>query len=219
MISIIVPTLDRPESIGPLAANVADTTPIGRYSLVFVLDHADRESRQAVKDAEFCRYILCDGTYPAKTNAGLRGSNEEWVLPTADDVWFRQGWFEAFEDAIEPWVMVLGTSDATPITANGTHATMPIIRRSYIQAPGAAWHESGTVFHEGYHHGWVETETCQLAQHRKCWKFSDEIVIEHRHPDWGTREPDATDEKGNRRNKTQDHELFEARKRGWLATR
>lgn len=215
MISILIPTLNRPDSIGPLASNIADTTPLGSYSLVFVLDHADHASREAVKNAEFCRFILCDGTYPEKVAAGLAGSNEPFVLPTADDVVFHDGWFEAFEAEMTDDVHVLGTTDLTPISAAGQHSTMPIIRRSYIENPGAAWNETGTVYHLGYHHGWIETETCQLAMHRGVWKFTHNCVIEHKHPDWGTREVDDTDRKGNLANKAQDEALFNARKAEW----
>lgn len=216
-VGILVPTLNRPESIGPLASNIASTTPLGSYSLIFVLDHADHESREAVKAAEFCRYILCDGTYPVKINAGYRASNDELILPTADDVWFREGWLEAVEDAFtDPHVHVVGTDDTTPSTADRSMATMPVIRREYIEHPGAVWNEPGIVFWEGYHHNAVELETCRLAQHRGCWTFADDAVIEHRHPDWGTREEDDTDRKGNRQGRDEDRARFEVRQAEWL---
>lgn len=215
-IGILVPTLNRPESIGPLAANIAETTPVGRYQLIFVLDHADRESREAVRSAEFCRYILCDGSLPVKTNAGYRASNDEFVLPTADDVWFRAGWFEAVLAEFEnPAVHVVGTDDTTPSTASREFATMPVIRSSYIEDPGAVWNEPGIVFWEGYHHNAVELETCGLAQHRDCWAWAEDAVIEHRHPDWGTRELDDTDWKGNRQERDLDRARFEARQTEW----
>lgn len=214
-IGILIPTLNRPESIGPLASNIADTTPLGAYSLIFVLDHGDHESREAVKAAEFCRYILCDGTYPVKTNAGYVASNDDLILPTADDVWFREGWLESVEDVFtDPHVQVVGTDDTTPATADRTHATMPVIRRSYIEDPGCVWNDPGKVFWEGYHHTHVETEVWQLAEHRGVAAWSD-AVIEHRHPDWGTRDADSTDEKGNRQGWDEDRAAFEARKAEW----
>lgn len=214
--SILVPTLGRAGQLGPLAENIRQVTRRS-YELLFVLDHADRESRDAAKAAVWSRYVFRDGTYAQKTNAGYRACRGEWIVPVADDVWFHEGWdVEALESA-EPWVHVVGTSDLTPITADGLHATMPVIRREYIESPGCSWKVPGDVFFEGYHHGWVETEVCQLAQHRGCWKFTDRSVIEHRHPDWGTRPADATDEKGNRANKGQDLSLFEQRKAAWGA--
>lgn len=218
MISILVPTLGRPWAIGPLACNVADVTPAGVYELVFVVDHDDQDSREAAEQAGGMTVVVVhDGTYPVKIHAAYEASSMPFVVPTADDVVFHEGWYEAFEAAIEDGVDVLGTSDLTPITADGRHATMPIIRRSYIEEPGAAWAETGTVFHRGYHHGWVETETCQLAMHRGVWKFTDRCVIEHKHPDWGTRPADETDRKGNQAHKGHDYALFTERQRQWQA--
>jgi glycosyltransferase involved in cell wall biosynthesis len=214
--SILVPTLGRADALRPLAENIHTVTEWD-YELIFVLDHADKESLEAAKGAAWSRHIFCDGTYAEKTNAGYRACRGEWIVPTADDVLFRPEWDVEAVDSMASWVHVIGTNDRTPITADGTHATMPIIRREYIESPGCSWNVPGDVFFEGYHHGWVETEVCQLAQHRDCWTFNPCSVIEHRHPDWGTREPDATDEKGNRRNKTEDLRLFETRKAGWLA--
>ncbi len=214
-VGILVPTLDRPESIGPLASNIADTTPLGSYSLIFVLDHGDQASREAVKAAEFCRYILCDGTYPRKTNAGYAASNDDLILPTADDVWFREGWLEAVEDVFtDPHVQVVGTDDTTPATADRTHATMPVIRREYIEDPGCTWGRPGEVFDSRLRHNFCETIVWQLAEHRGVAAWSD-AVIEHRHPDWGTRELDDTDRKGNRQGWDEDRALFEQVKAEW----
>jgi hypothetical protein len=94
---------------------------------------------------------------------------------------------------------------------------MPILRRSYIEAPGAAWNERGTVFHEGYAHNFVETETCRLAQHREVWSFAETSVIEHYHPAWGKREADTTDAKGNEQGWDTDEALFRTRQQEWIA--
>ena len=215
MIGILIPTLGRPKSIGPLASNIADVTPVGLYSLIFVLDHMDHASREEVKAAEFCRYVLCDGTYPQKINAGYAGANDELILPTADDVWFRAGWLEAVLETFEnPAVQVVGTDDTTPATADRTHATMPVIRRTYIEDPGCVWQRPGVVFRPELKHNFCETEIWQLAEHRGVAAWSD-AVIEHRHPDWGTREEDDTDRKGNRQGWDHDRELFEAAKAEW----
>jgi len=216
-VGILVPTLGRADKIGPLASNIADTTPVGSYSLIFVLDHADRESREAVKEAEFCRFVLCDGSYPVKTNAGYAASNDEFILPTADDVWFRDGWLAAVLNEFEnPGVHVVGTDDLTPATADRSHATMPVIRRSYIEDPGCVWRRPGEVFSTELHHNFCETMVWQLAVHRGVTAWAEDAVIEHRHHAWGTREPDATDAKGNGRGWEHDRQIFEAARSEWL---
>lgn len=214
-VAILVPTLGRPAALRPLAENIAAVTPVGAFTLLFILDHDDHASRD-----EAYRTLgggtFCDGTYPRKINHGYQVTGCQLVLPTADDVVFHGGWYEhalaAFDD---PAVQVVGSRDLTPATESGEHATMPILRRSYCEDPGAAWGERNTVFHEGYHHNYVETETWQLALARGVARFVPESVIEHRHPCWGTRGEDETDRKGNLANVDQDRELFHRRQRRW----
>jgi glycosyltransferase involved in cell wall biosynthesis len=217
-VAIVIPTLGRPAALAPLLRNLRQTTPLS-YKVYFVVDADDVESREAIAelaDSDFCE-IVCDGTYPAKTNAAVRAGDEELVLPTADDVVFHTGWLEAAQPHLAAGADVVGTLDLTPATAKGTHATMPIIRRSYIEDPGAAFSEPGVCFHEGYHHNFVETELWQLACHRGVAAFEPEAVIEHLHPDWGTREADSTDEKGHGRNWDEDRALFKERRAAWTA--
>lgn len=219
-VAILIPTLGRPDALAPLLQNLRQTTgPF--YRVYFVVDHEDQETRHVLDTMPGFDFetVLCDGTYPVKTNAGyLACRGEDLVLPTADDVVFHDGWYEAavkrFED---PDVQVVGTLDLTPATAKGNHATMPILRRSYIEGQGAVWGEPGKVFHEGYGHNFCETELWRLASHRGVAVFERESVIEHLHPAWGTREADATDEKGNGQGWDADKALFQKRRDEWTA--
>jgi glycosyltransferase involved in cell wall biosynthesis len=218
-VAIIVPTLGRPQAIAPLMANLRQTTPL-IYRVCFVVDRGDTATHEALAalpaERDFVS-VVHDGTYPVKTNAGADATDEPLVLPTADDVVFHAGWYEAalarFEDAD---VDVVGTYDLTPATAHEKHATMPIVRRSYIESPGAALDESGVLFHPGYHHNFVETELWQLACARNAAVFERGSVIEHLHPDWGTREADETDRKGHGQGWAEDKALFEQRRREWM---
>lgn len=217
---MIVPTLGRAASIRPLLQSIAISTHPGAANVVFVLDHDDPDSHLEVRAAhqQGWRFGLCfaDGTYPEKVNAGYRASgNEPLILPCADDVEFRPGWLEHALGAFEPGIEVVGTNDLTPVTSDGKHATMPVLRRSYIEGQGAAFGETGTVFHEGYHHNACETELCRLAQHRGVYVSCPASMIEHRHPSWGTREADDTDRKGNMQNFEVDMALLEAREAEW----
>lgn len=220
-VAILIPTLGRAEALRPLLESIAKTAPPGVANIVFVLDHDDPGTHAELQDAweQGWRFGRCfqDGTYPEKINAGLRASDDPLVLPCADDVVFHAGWYEQALAAFVPGVEVVGTNDLTPATADGQHATMPIIRRSYIEGPGAAHSETGTVFHECYHHNFVETETCKLAQHRGVYVSCPASIIEHRHPSWGTREADDTDRKGSQTNWDADEALFERRQAEWLA--
>jgi glycosyltransferase involved in cell wall biosynthesis len=219
VIDILIPTVGRAERLVPLLDNINETTP-ERHSVIFVLDEGDQESREAVMSygkPTTCGYIvLQDGTYPVKVNAGHRFGEGDLVLPTADDVLFHAGWLEAAIAVLaDPSVQVVGTDDLSPATADRTHATMPVLRRSYIDAPGAVWGETGTLFHEGYRHNFCETELWQLAAHRGVTGWAEGAVIEHLHPAWGKRPEDATDEKGNKQGWEEDEALFRERREQW----
>ena len=216
MISILVPTLNRPEALAPLIHSIRTTTPRDRYEIVFVLDHGDVRSHQALRSFHHdVRVVVADGTYPQKINAGYDESVGDLILPTADDVRFHPDWYELAMQEFANWVCVVGTNDLSPVTENGEHVTMPIVRRSYIEDPGAVLGETGTVFNEDYHHNFVETELWQLAVYRKVTRWSKEIVIEHLHPDWGKREEDATDQKGMRSHFDEDAAIFYERAAAW----
>lgn len=216
-IAILVPTLGRPDALAPLLQNFRQTTePF--YRVYFVVDQEDLETRNVLDTMAGFDFetVLCDGTYPVKSNAGyLASRGEDLVLPTADDVVFKDGWLNAALPHFEAGWQVVGTYDCSPITEDGGHVTMPIVRRSYIEDPGAVWGEPEKVFYEGYHHSRVETELWHLALHRDVAIFEKESVIEHRHPDWGTREADDTDRKGHMQHGEADADLFHRRKAEW----
>ncbi len=216
-VTIIVPTLGRPDALGPLVANLRMTTP-PVYRVCFVLDPADHASQQALArlaEAPEVTALHAPGTYPVKTNAAVAVTDEALVLPTADDVVFHCGWYEAALARFEAGAQVVGTSDLTPATRGGRHATMPLLTRSYLEDPGAAHGEQGVVFHPGYHHNFVETELWQLACHRGVAVFEPASVIEHRHPSWGTAEVDDTYRRGAMTGWDADRALFEQRMSQW----
>lgn len=216
-IAILVPTLGRADALAPLFDSVRATTPDDAYRLVFVADHADEPTHRAILALPHCPQVdlaVSDGTYPQKINAGYRACDERLILPTADDVVFHSGWLEAALDAFGSAIEVVGTNDLTPATAKGKHATMPIVTRDYIEY-GAVWGEPGILFHEGYHHNFVERELNELAKSRGVWTFAANSIIEHRHPSWGTAEVDDTYRRGAMSNWEHDSALFDGRSKRW----
>jgi hypothetical protein len=218
-VAILIPTLGRADALAPLLQNLRQTTEF-RYRVYFVVDHDDLDTRHTLETMPGFDFetVLCDGTYPEKTNASYRASgSEELIAPLADDVVFHAGWLEAVLPHFEAGWQVVGTYDCSPITEDGGHVTMPLLRRSYIEDPGAVWGEPGKIFHEGFHHSFAETELWHLALHRDVAIFEKNSVIEHRHPAWGTRKADETDAKGNGQNWEADEALFLKRKEAWSA--
>jgi len=215
VIDILIPTIFRAHYLADLIVNIAGTTE-GAHRTIFVADEEDHETIDELQSLG-AGYVVAPGPLPRAMNAGFRAGAGDLVLATNDDVYFHAGWLEAAERAFEdPSVMVVGTRDLTPISENGDHTTQPIMRRAYVEDPGAVWGETGTIYWEGYHHGWVETELWQLACHRGVARFVPECVIEHRHPDWGTRPPDATDQRGNMQGKAEDSASFQNRRHEWM---
>ncbi len=218
MFSIIVPTLGRAHAIGPLIDSIRQTTPLGAYEVVFVLDSDDELTKAALLAfaGSDVVSVIEPGSYPHKTNAGYRKSIGDKLVPTADDVKFHPWWSDHVNDAFDdPSVCVVGTNDLSPATENGDHATMPVIRRDYIEEPGCVWDEPGVIFHEGYHHNFVETEVWQLARKRGVAEFQSRAIIEHLHPDWGKRGIDDTDYRGNKARWDHDAQLFAERLAQW----
>jgi glycosyltransferase involved in cell wall biosynthesis len=221
-ISIVVPTLGRASKLPDLVLNIGENTKMHKWEIVFVLDYDDKASRDVALDLrgdlgnERIAIVCGDGTFPQKTNLGAVASMGEFVLPGADDIWPHEMWLDEilyFFDVSDD-IQVVGANDLSP-KSGPEHSTMPVLRRSYIASPGASWGETGTVFHEGYHHNFVETEVCDLAISRGVWVYNESAVIEHLHPNWGKRAQDSTDERGWLRNFHQDEKLFEQRSRNW----
>jgi glycosyltransferase involved in cell wall biosynthesis len=215
--SILIPTLGRAYVLLRLIHSVRFATPVGRYEMIFVVDADDENTHRvlhAVPEGDV-RIVVSDGTYPEKTNAGYRASEGELILPTADDVRFYQDWYWHALIEFQAGADVVGTNDLSPATEAGENVTMPIIRRAYIEDPGCVYADPGIVFHEGYHHNFVETEVWEFAVHRGVARFARDSIIEHLHPDWGKRELDATDEKGMRSGWEEDQALFHERSTAW----
>lgn len=218
MISIVCPTLNRPHLLVPLAENIADTT--HGFRLIFVCDVADEASQQQVGKAaqilprHSVNLILKDGTYPQKSNAGMRHAVGEWAVVVNDDTRFHAGWQSAAQAGFDTGANVVGTNDLSP-SSHAEHSTQVAVRLSYLEDPGASWNEPRKLYHEGYHHNFSETEVCSLAIQRGVWLYAEDAVIEHCHPDWGKREADATDDRGGQSRFKEDQALYEARRVEW----
>jgi hypothetical protein len=153
---------------------------------------------------------------PRRSSTAAPTPRRSLVLLANDDVVFHPRWFTEANLAFRNGVAVVGPNDLSPSTEGGDNATMPIVRRSYIEDPGAAWGEQGTALHEGYHHNYSETELWQLADHRGVAKFVPECIVEHVHPDWAKAEMDDTYWRGAYTNQAEDEALFSERRDLWL---
>jgi hypothetical protein len=217
-LSVVVPTLGRPHRISKLTINLLDNTPDADWEVIWVIDTDDFESQKAVAELRRagCGTRLCSGTFPHKMNVGVADATKDLILPGGDDMYFRKGWYEkVLKEFQDPAIQVVGTNELTAKTKSGDHSNFPVVRRSYIEDPGSSWGQKGLLFFEGYHHNFVETEVISLARARGAWKFAHDSIIEHHHPNWGTRERDETDRRGGQNRFYEDERIFNARSLNW----
>lgn len=215
-LAIVIPTLGRSQVLVQLCANIADTTPVGSCDVVLVVDDDDIDTLRVLEYMPNIRVLFGDGGYPGKANVGFNGTEAPFVLIAGDDVNFHHGWYNAgLSPFMDESICVVGPNDLSPATEGGENATMPIVRREYIDLHGGAWRSPGLVFHEGYHHNYTDTELWFLAKHRGVAHYAEDCVIEHMHPDWGKADEDETYKRGARTDFDKDAALFDARKAQW----
>ena len=218
-IVIVVPVLGRPQNAGPLASNIAEATTVP-YRLVFVCSPQDDAEIEAVVATGADMLISPSeeprGDFARKINHAYRYSSEPFLFQAADDLVFHPGWAEACLEAINSGGFgVCGTNDlANPVVRRGLHSTHSLIRRSYVDDPGASADGPGTVFSEAYWHQWCDNELVGLAKSRGLFCFAETAVVEHRHPIWRTAPDDDTYRRGSAHAR-EDARLFRQRQRGF----
>lgn len=222
MIVVVAPVLARPWNAGPLADSLAAASPDVR--LLFVVSPDDDAQREACArtgaDILTATWGPGPGDFARKINLAYRETTERFIFQAADDVRFEPGWAdEALRVAEDTGAGVTGTNDmANPLVKRGGHSTHSLIRRSYVDSPGASADGPGSVFSEAYGHQWCDNELVELAKARGQWAFAARAVVRHRHPIFDRTVPrDATYERGDL-SAREDAALFRQRRRLWSAT-
>lgn len=151
-------------------------------------------------------------SYAEAINKGYKLTEEPWIFLGADDLVFWEGWAEA---ALAEDGQVIGTNDLhNPYVIQGLHATHSLVSRDYIETVGGVIDQGpGTVLY-GYDHQFTDAEFVETAIHRGVFAFAFDSKVEHLHPDFQTREPDAVDERTHSRIR-EDYDLFISRRHLW----
>lgn len=226
---VLVPVLGRPANAGPLVESwrEAKTVP---STLLFIATRDDTEQLDAcsalVRSSPYdVRLDILDvparpGDFARKINRAFRTTDEPFLFQAADDVVFCPGWdAAALAVAVSSGAGVVGTNDhGNPTVMRGRHSTHSLIRRTYVDDPGASLDGPGVVFSEAYGHQYVDTELVELAKSRGQWAFAADSAVCHEHPFWHKEVPrDATYERGLA-SAAADQRLYMQRRRQW-ATR
>jgi hypothetical protein len=178
-LAVLVPVLRRPHRVRPLLDSLAASMTVP-YRALFIASPDDREEHAAIREAG-ADFIVVDGNYAMKINAGVGATDEPYLLFAADDLHFHPGWYEVARACLRGGIAVVGTNDlCNAKTATGELATHPFVARWY-QEVGTV-DEPGKMLHEGYPHEYVDREFTETAQHRGVFAHAPDSIVEHLHP-------------------------------------
>lgn len=220
-VTVILPLWRRPHRVQPVVE--AFTAAGGPLELVLVVSEDDVDTYREAENTTARVWAATwpggsPGDYARKVNAAARASTAPWVFTGADDLAPASGWVEAAL-GVSPYghtAGVVGTNDLfNPRVLDGTHSTHSLVARWYMDDPGGAWGEPGTVFHEGYPHEFCDDELVGVAKSRGRFRCAPESIVEHLHPYAGKSERDAVYDHGHSRNR-EAQLLFLRRSRGWV---
>lgn len=198
-IDVVIPMLGRAKQVEETVLNVLETMEEGiDLRLTFVASESDTEVVEALRWSGEEHIVLpgepAAGDYARKINVGFEATDGKWLLLGASDLRFHPGWASAALEIGDQYdAGVVGTNDlGNPLVIRGGHATHPLVRRGYINRYGGGWDGPGVVYHEGYHHQYVDTEMVTVAQARGRWAFAHGSIVEHLHPFWKKSKMDDT---------------------------
>lgn len=206
-LAVLVPVLNRPHRVKPTLDGFQRTAPGCR--VLFIADGGDVEELNALREAG-ADFIAPGGNYASKIRAGVKATNQSFILTAADDLEPLPGWFDAAKTAMSGGAEVVGVNDL--IDRNRDHATHFLLTRGYAERPTID--DQPGPFCTLYWHWNCDDELIATAKHRGVYAYAPDAQIRHLHPIAQRGEDDATYRKGRARAR-QDRRLFERRKRLW----
>jgi len=212
-LTIVVPIWKRTHNLPRLYESVAATVP--QAQVLMVVNSDDEQAKLGILDSAIllrdCEVLVVDwpggspGDYGRKINAGYRASDRDCIFLGADDIVFRDGWYEMarplldVEPAMNPTrqpVGVVGTVDAcNDRTMRGEHATHSLVARWYADLGGSV-DQHHMIYDEGYDHEYCDDELVQTAMVRGAYAHAFGSLVEHMHPNVGKAPMDETYERG-----------------------
>lgn len=217
--AILIPTLNRPNSILRVAQSIIDHTP-GGFHIYFLIEDRDEGSKIVLSEMKGpVSWIVNEHApcYAGAINTGYENTDEEFMFCGADDLSFYPDWLKLTMAKMEdPEIAVVGTFDmCNPYVGQGKHATHYLVRRSYIdEFGGTADNEPGLMMFEGYDHNFTDTEFVGLSKARKKFAPCMEAVVEHLHHGNGKSPYDTTYQRGDASVEA-DRVTYLARKETW----
>lgn len=187
--------------------HIKDTTQGKRIEIFAVLDEPGIYLL-SLKKLPVRILLQNDGKGPIPAwNYGLSKCKGEIIILGADDLLFKQGWFEAMMEGFKKGQFV----GLTYYTDNrGTWATHYAMTREYLIK-----HNGGVLACPAYHHQYIDKEGVDRAVRAGEYVVIEELV-QHLHPMLGTAPWDETYKDGCLAWADADKEIFERRRaQGW----
>lgn len=174
-LTILVPVLNRPHHVRPVLDSALGVTP--GAAVLFIADLDDTAEIDAL-ESEGADWITVDGGYAKKINQAVKQTDSPFLFTAADDLVWRDGWFEAAVDRMrEAGAAVAGVNDLRPRPTQ--HATHFLMTREYAETPVIDGGEG--PFYEGYTHNYCDRELIDTARKRGEYVYVAESWVEHKH--------------------------------------
>lgn len=218
---VLIPVLNRPHRVVPTLESIRVSQRGVPLDVLFLASRGDTGEINALKKAGAEHKLVGhrddDHQYAVKNNAGIALAIQrgyEWVFLGADDLDFGHGWAdEAVELGTRTRACVVGTQDGVNARVKtGRHSTHSLVNTAYIDC--GTVDRDDVVLTEEYGHWFVDDEFVQTAVFRSTFVMASRAVVEHRHPNYGHAEMDATYEKGQA-TVAADQALYASRKWMW----
>jgi len=181
--AILVPSLDRPQRLRDLVANIHATTPEEHFILFCVSDDESKTILDELEEWYIDDSDCEDRRYVTRMNKLVKWLDDaKTMFFGSDDVIHHQGWLG---QALK--VMILGWDVVAVNDLHNMAGTQAVMRRSYL--PKAVFDAPGLAFHPDYGHNFADNEQFFTAQRHNQFMRARDAVVEHKHPIY--REPDG----------------------------
>lgn len=174
--AILVPSLDRPQFLRRLVANIHEATPEEHFIAFCVSDDESKRILDELNEWYLDDSASEDRRYVTRMNK-LVGFLDDaaTVFFGSDDVVHHPGWLSR---ALA--VMATGPSVVVVNDLHNMAGTQAVVRRDYLDR--AVFDHPGLAFHPGYRHNFADNEMFFTASQRGEFAWAKDSIVEHLHP-------------------------------------
>jgi len=211
MISILLPTCNRPIYLREMLKSLRNTTQSYEVEIIAIIDdNPESNEIAALYRADYIDYSIKRRGALWAWNEALRMSDGDILIPCGDDQIFHEGWLEYALESHETRLKGYGVVGMNDLAYNGNTqlATMFLFDRAYCK------NEMGGIFAPPmYKYFCIDSEWNAKAKILGKFYWDERSVVEHLHSSHGKREFDELDKEKVDNNWAEvDNQTFEERK-------